>query len=136
MELHKGPGARVVVEGYYQDGFQVFGARQAGPVALLPTLALRWKGVSRAEDISYESLLLFTLAEPKIDILLIGTGSRTEFISPALREAMRKHGIVIEAMASDKALGTFNILAEEARNVGAALLCLNQTGWSDHVIQD
>ena len=133
MDLHKdGSETRVVVSGYYEDGFEVHGQRLAGPLAVVPTLATRWKGVATVADITYESLLFFVLVEPKVDILLLGTGERTEFIHPDLRAAMRKHGIVIEAMSSDKALATFNILAEEARNVGAALLTLKQTGWSDH----
>lgn len=132
LQLHRGPGVRVVIEGYYDDGFQIYGARHAGPVALLPNFATRWLNVSKPEEITYESLLLFVMAEPKIDILLIGTGQRTEFIHPDLREKMRQHNIVIEAMASDKALATFNILAEEARNVGAALLTQNCTAWRDH----
>jgi uncharacterized protein len=34
-------------------------------------------------------------------------------------------------MASDKALATFNILAEESRNVGAALLTMAHTTFRD-----
>ncbi len=40
MQLHKGGSAdvRVVLEGYYDDGFEVFGKRCAGPIAVLPDL--------------------------------------------------------------------------------------------------
>ena len=132
MELHKGgPGERVVLEGYYDDGFHVFGKRCAGPIAVLPDLATQWRGVSKPEDVTYDSLMLFVLARPKVDILILGTGKRTEMISPALRAQMRAHGVVIECMASDKALATFNILAEEARNVGAALLTMSHSTYLD-----
>jgi uncharacterized protein len=132
MELHKGgPGERVVLEGYYSDGFQVFGKRCGGPIAVLPDLATQWRGVAAPSDITYESLTLFILAKPKLDILIIGTGKRTEMVSPALRAQMRAHGIVLECMASDKALATFNILAEESRNVGAALLTMNHSTFQD-----
>ncbi len=132
MELHQGgPGERVVIEGYYEDGFAVLGQRCAGPLAVLPDLATEWRGVATVADITYESLLLFVLAKPKVDILIIGTGKRTEFLSPALRAQMRAHGIVLECMASNKALATFNILSEEARRVGAALLTMTQSGFED-----
>lgn len=132
MQLHQGGvGARVVLEGYYDDGFEVFGKRCAGPIAVLPDLAVKWKHVQTLADVTVESLMLFVVAEPKIDILILGTGSRTEFVSPELRAQLKAKGIVVEAMASDKALATFNILAEEARNVGAALLTMTQTGWKD-----
>lgn len=130
MQLHKsGASVRVVLEGYYDDGFEVFGKRVAGPIAVFPDLALQWHGVKALSDVTIDSLSVFIASLPKIDILVLGTGKRTEFVPPALRAELRRHGIVVEAMASDKALATFNILAEEARNVGAALLTLNETGW-------
>ncbi len=132
MELHQGgSGERVVLEGYYDDGFAVFGQRCAGPIAVLPDLATEWRGVATVADITYDSLMLFVLAKPKVDILIIGTGKRTEVLAPALRAQMRAHGIVVECMASNKALATFNILSEEARHVGAALLTMTQSGFED-----
>jgi uncharacterized protein len=132
MQLHQGgAGVRVVLEGYYDDGFHVFGQRVPGPVAVLPDLALQWRHVASLSDVTIDSLSVFVAAVPKVDILILGTGKRTQLVSPELRSELRRHGIVVEAMASDKALATFNILAEEARNVGAALLTLNETAWKD-----
>jgi NADH dehydrogenase [ubiquinone] 1 alpha subcomplex assembly factor 3 len=93
--------------------------------------AVQWRNVKTPADITLESLMLFVLANPKVDILILGTGTRTEFISPSLRAELRARGIAVEQMASDKALATFNILAEEARNVGCALLTMTHSGWRD-----
>ncbi len=78
-----------------------------------------WPAASMA-DVSLRSL------EPALDlgpeILLLGTGARTQFPDPALLAALSRKRIGFEAMDTAAACRTYNVLAHEDRAVVAALL--------------
>ena len=57
-----------------------------------------------------------------IDILILGAGAQFGQPTPDLRQALRAHGIVIEAMDTRAACRTFNVLLAEARRIAAALI--------------
>ena len=56
------------------------------------------------------------------EILLLGTGSRLDFPSPALTAHLLQAGIGVEVMDTAAACRTYNILLTEQRHVAAALL--------------
>lgn len=125
MNLHnqdENEGFFTLLEGYYDDGFHVFDKRITGAICAFPKSVLQWNGVKNCEDLNMESLFIFTLVRPRI--LLIGTGERTELIDPDLRMKLRQYGIVVECLASNQAVATFNILNEERRDVAAAILTM------------
>lgn len=62
------------------------------------------------------------LAEPELEILLLGTGSKLRFPSPRLIHALAQQGIGLEAMDTFAACRTYNILAAEGRKIAAALI--------------
>ena len=55
-------------------------------------------------------------------VLLLGCGARMVLVPPALREALRAAGVVIEPMDTGGACRTYNVLLAEDRQVAAALL--------------
>ena len=55
-------------------------------------------------------------------VVLLGTGPRQRFPSPAVMAALLTRGIGIEVMDSAAAARTFNVLATEGRKVVAAFL--------------
>lgn len=55
-------------------------------------------------------------------LVLLGTGPRQRFPSPAVMAALLTRGIGIEVMDSAAAARTFNVLATEGRKVVAAFL--------------
>jgi uncharacterized protein len=55
-------------------------------------------------------------------IVLLGTGSRQRFLSPARLFPLTEAGIGFESMNTAAACRTYNILASEGRKVAAALL--------------
>ena len=63
-------------------------------------------------------------AQPIPDILLVGPGAAFALFPPALREAIRAWGPVVEAMATPAACRTYNLLVAEERRVAAALTAL------------
>uniref|UniRef100_A0A671LY59 NADH dehydrogenase [ubiquinone] 1 alpha subcomplex assembly factor 3 n=1 Tax=Sinocyclocheilus anshuiensis TaxID=1608454 RepID=A0A671LY59_9TELE len=70
-------------------------ARLLGPCAVLPPAVLQWN-VGHHTDITVESLSLFYLLEPRIEILVLGTGARTERLDPNVLDFLKKKGIAVE----------------------------------------
>ncbi|OOZ36038.1 Mth938-like domain-containing protein [Solemya velesiana gill symbiont] len=62
------------------------------------------------------------IAELKPDLVLLGTGEKHCFPSPALYHALVNAGIGLETMTTPAACRTYNILMSEGRKVAAALL--------------
>ncbi|PIK54900.1 putative NADH dehydrogenase [Apostichopus japonicus] len=73
-------------------------------------------------DISKESLSLFHLLEPRVEILVIGTGSQWHRLNPELHKFMRSKGIAMEVQVTPHACSTFNFLVGEGRVVAAGLI--------------
>ena len=58
------------------------------------------------------------------EIVLLGTGGRQAFPAPALIVAFHRRGVGMEAMTTEAACRTFNVLMSERRNAVAAMLPL------------
>lgn len=84
---------------------------------------LSW-AVADLNDITEESLSLFTVLEPKIDILVIGIGDRTKDLSfyTKLHPFAVKHKLNLEILPTSQACSTFNFLNSEGRYVAGALI--------------
>lgn len=72
------------------------------------------------DQLQTDDLQLLRELDP--DVVLLGTGSRQRFPSPALYRTLIEAGIGLEAMTTPAACRTYNILATEGRRVAAALL--------------
>lgn len=84
---------------------------------------LSWN-VGSFRDINEDSLSLFTVLEPKLDILVLGTGDRTNdtTLFTTVIKFMRKHNVNIEILPTEQAVSTFNFLNSEGRYVGGAFI--------------
>ena len=60
------------------------------------------------------------------EVVLMGTGSRHVFPSPALLAPLTRSGIGVEVMSTSAACRTYNILIAEGRKVVALLLPIEQ----------
>ncbi|NXK55572.1 NDUF3 factor, partial [Chauna torquata] len=78
--------------------------------------------VGSYRDISLQSLSLFRLLEPRIEILVLGTGDRVERLHPAVVKQMRVCGIAVEVQDTPNACATFNFLTSEKRLAAAGLI--------------
>eukprot|EP00088_Acartia_fossae_P020342 TRINITY_DN2194_c0_g1_i10.p1 TRINITY_DN2194_c0_g1~~TRINITY_DN2194_c0_g1_i10.p1 ORF type:complete len:248 (+),score=29.70 TRINITY_DN2194_c0_g1_i10:54-797(+) len=114
-----------IIDSYSKDGFRLNNDNLiVGPAIIFPTAVLKWK-IGSAADITMESLSLFTLLEPKPDVVVIGHGEQPTVrdpVNPRVILGMKKKGISIEAIPTDKAISTYNFLVEEGRVVVAALI--------------
>jgi uncharacterized protein len=117
------PEGRQVIESYGNGRFKVSGAVYSGSVIVCPTGTLPWD-VSHIDALSFESLAAAVDAEPAIEVLLIGCGSRAVPIRPALRAQLRARGVSADSMDTGAACRTYNILLSEERRVAAALIAV------------
>lgn len=80
--------------------------------------------VVNLNDINDESLSLFTVLEPKIDVLIIGIGDQTKdlLFHQKLHPFAKKHKLNIEVLPTSQACSTFNFLNSEGRYVAGALI--------------
>ena len=113
---------RQLIQAYRGGGFTIAGVRHAGSVLVLPERTLPW-AVCDLPGLTVESLAPIT-ETPEVEILILGCGPRFALPSAELRQAVRAHGIVIEAMDTRAACRTFNVLLAEDRRVAAALIAL------------
>ena len=65
-----------------------------------------------------------TIAELRPELVVLGTGQRLRFPSPAHTRALVERGIGLEVMDTGAACRTYNILMGEGRRVLAALLMI------------
>ena len=114
------PADRQVIDSYGPAGFHVSGTAYEGAVLVFPDDTQRWPVTSFGE-VSPASLEP-VVAHGGVQILLLGCGKRMQPAPPALRQALRQAGIVVEVMDTGAACRTYNVLLAEDRRVAAALL--------------
>ena len=117
------PSGLQLVQGYGPGSFTIAGVRYQGSVLVFPERTLAW-GAATAARLGPEGLAEVRAAAASVDILVVGTGARFELVPPALRQAVRAWGPVVEAMATPAACRTYNVLLAEGRRVAAALIAM------------
>ena len=117
------PAGRQILQGYGDGGFRLNGVRHEGSVLVFPAQTIAWLPVT-VEAITAESLAAVATAEPRVEILLIGTGGRMQLIPNAVRQHFRSLGIAVDAMDTGAACRTYNVLLAEDRRVAAALIAV------------
>ena len=107
-----GPGRFLISEREWQS-----------PVLVTPSATYPWS-VTRAEDLSLESLAPLREATVPTEILVLGCGARAVFVPPELRAALKAAGIGLEVVDTGSACRIYNVLLAESRRVAAALIPL------------
>jgi NADH dehydrogenase [ubiquinone] 1 alpha subcomplex assembly factor 3 len=112
----------LMIDSYNYNGFKLNnGFSVYGPVALFPKSVLGWD-VSHSNMVTPETLTLFGLLEPKLDILVIGVGNPGDKIPTETIQYLRHKKISFEILSTEHACTTFNFLNVEKRCVAAALI--------------
>ncbi|XP_017271327.1 NADH dehydrogenase [ubiquinone] 1 alpha subcomplex assembly factor 3 [Kryptolebias marmoratus] len=119
--LKKDDESGIQIHSYSPAGFNIDGNQVFGPCALLLPAILQWN-VGSHEDITEESVSLFHMIEPTLEILVLGTGARLEQIDPSVLALLRRKGIAVEVQDTPNACATFNFLNSERRLVAAGLI--------------
>jgi len=115
---------QVGIDAYGKGGFRFAEMSHRGSLLCLPTGMHAW-GVTDVSEITLDALAPVLAAANEIDVLLIGQGGDISFISPAIRDAFRAKGVIIEAVATGGAVRTYNVLLAEGRAVAAALIAVD-----------
>ncbi len=116
------PAGRQVIEAYGAGGIRVSGTLHTGSILVFADRTMPWP-VARPADLAGADFAP-VLAHGNVAILLLGCGARMALLPAALRQELRAHGIVIDAMDTGAACRTYNILLAEERRVAAALIGL------------
>jgi len=113
-----------MIDSFAVDGFRLNSDTKIfGPCIVFPNHVLSWR-VRSHEDITEESLSLFKILDPKVDVLVVGYGEHLPKppISPHLILRMKSLGVSMEVMDTQNAIPVYNFLVEEGRMVAAALI--------------
>lgn len=123
MKLHLSRSANsYLISSYGPDHFLVNGVRHECSLIVLPDeVVTGW-----ARDLNQLTAEHFdALALRAPEIVLLGSGKKLRFPSPALYAGLIKANIGVEVMDTPAACRTYNILAAEGRRVAAALILEN-----------
>ena len=77
--------------------------------------------ISSLEEISKEALFPL-LSQESLDLLIIGTGKHSKFLSPKQLVSLSELGLVVESMNNVSACSSFNLLLSDLRPVGLLIL--------------
>ena len=118
------PGDRQVIAGYGAGLFRISGVVHKSSVIVFTDRTIVWPVLS-LDDLTLESLDPVKEADPAVEVLLLGVGSKNALVPSTLRKALRIAGIVLDAMDTGAACRTYNVLMAEDRRVAAALIALS-----------
>ena len=114
------PDGRNAFTGYGEGYVEVNRRRhQSSLVVSGESLITGWP-VAGVEGLAADHMAAIVALKP--EVVLLGTGAKLRFPSPALLAPLYKAGIGVEVMDTPAACRTYNILQGEGRNVLAALI--------------
>jgi len=116
------PG-QYAIDSVGNGGFRFADMSHRGSILILPSGIYAWP-VQSPEEFSRDQFQTVFDAASDIDILLIGTGSRTAVLSDDLLWAFRSARLNVDVMLTLAAARTFNVLLNEKRRVAAALIAV------------
>jgi uncharacterized protein len=121
VKLHLSENSRRNTFTAYGKGYvAVNGVRYESSLVVLPDKVIDHWDVASVETLTQDSV--GKLVNLKPELVLFGTGDSLHFPDPRLLTILLTAGIGTEVMDTHAACRTYNILAQEGRNVAAALV--------------
>jgi uncharacterized protein len=117
------PG-RAPIDAYGNGGFRFAEMSHRGSILCLPSGIYAWQAGS-PDEIEAAALAPVLAERDALDLLLLGTGRRSQLPGAEVRRAFDAAGVALEAMDTGAACRTYNVLLGEGRPVGAALLAVD-----------
>ena len=111
------------IDSYGNGGFRFGGMSHRGSLLCLPDGIWAWP-VTDVRDITTSSLEMVFARAANLHVFMIGAGRNPWPIPERLRQRFRDAGISVDAMTTGAAAQTYNILLDEGRKVGAALIAV------------
>lgn len=116
------PQGRQIIQSYAGGGFRISGSHYPGAVIVTPERTMGWDMPKAAEALAPPDFTAVIENSEDVDVWLLGTGAKMEFVALALKQALKAQGILIEPMDTGAACRTYNVLMAEGRRVMAVLL--------------
>ncbi|MET0088484.1 MAG: Mth938-like domain-containing protein [Candidatus Thiodiazotropha sp.] len=117
------PGGGYAIQHYANGKITVNGIIYRENLLVMPNQVIpQWRPAS-FDDLTPEDFV--QLAKLGSEIVILGTGSKQRFPTPALTYPLFDARIGLEVMDTAAACRTFNILMSEGRQVAAALFTIN-----------
>jgi uncharacterized protein len=104
----------------YGPGWIGVGAEKITHNVVIGSRGERLPWAARFEDLGPDDFAV--LADLKVEVVIFGSGTRLRFPKPAWLAPLAQARIGIETMDTAAACRTYNILAQEGREVAVALL--------------
>ena len=124
MQLtHDQPDGLLLIDGYGDRGFRVAGKRFEGGIQIFEQ-GVHPVAAQSLADLTQADLSALLESDPKIEILLIGTGATMQLLPKTLRQDLEEAGIAADSMDTGAAARTYNVLLLEGRRVGAVLFSI------------
>jgi uncharacterized protein len=121
LKLHAdAPTALNTVTAYGSGFVEVNQVRHLHPILIAPDRAVEPWAVSGFDSLTTDDFMRLRERDP--ELVLLGTGARQRFPHPRLVQPLIDARIGCEAMTSQAACRTYNILMGEGRRVLAAIL--------------
>lgn len=111
------------IRSYGPGRFMISDREWQSPVLVTAAATYPWN-VTRAEDLSLDTLAPLLEAAVPTEILVLGCGARAMFVPPDLRAALKAAGMGLEVVDTGSACRIYNVLLAESRRVAAALIPL------------
>ncbi|MES2534353.1 MAG: Mth938-like domain-containing protein [Pseudomonadota bacterium] len=121
MKLHATPTQQYqTVTAYDDTGVEINARRFTASLLVLPEVApVDWP-VASFDALTAEHFERIAATVP--DVVILGTGQRQRFVHPKLTTSLTDRRVGVEAMDSQAACRTYNILMAEGRKVALALI--------------
>lgn len=116
------PADRQVIDTYAPGHFRVSNVLYQGAVIVFPDHTQVWNAPGFTDLRLDHFAPVLAAADPKPEVLLLGSGARMQLLPSAIRKVLREQGLVVDVMDSPAACRTYNVLLAEGRRVAAALL--------------
>ena len=114
---------QVPIDGYGAKFFHFAGMSHAGSLLALPSGLRPWAPAAWS-DVDAAALAPILAEAGAFELLFIGTGRDPAHLKEPLKQLLRDAGLRFELMPTGAAASTYNVLLEEGRPVGAALVAL------------
>lgn len=120
MKLHADAAVASSIQSYGDGWVQINGEKHTRSVVVSSTRGVRPWPCDRFEDLCPE--LFADLLGDQPEVIVFGCGTRMRFPPPAVLQPLMQAQVGLETMGTGAACRTYNILAQEGRQVVAALL--------------
>lgn len=111
-----------IIQSYSTGIFRVNGTSYQSAIVVFTDQTVEWNFSGSARELEVKDFAPVIAQAENLDVVLLGTGTRMEFMSSTLKSALREKNIILDHMDTGAACRTYNVLMAEGRRVATMLL--------------